>query len=76
MDFPNLMPGGALIGVLAMIVIAVIATFLGRMSGAAKEREKQAEERLQARTEADRIDDAIAGRSDDENRARLKRWGK
>ncbi len=45
-----------------------------RLAGAKAERAKQDAERLKARTVADEIDDAVAGREPSENRERLKRW--
>lgn len=45
-----------------------------RRAGAKAEEAKQAQARLEARTEADKIDDAVAGRSPDANRERLKSW--
>lgn len=45
-----------------------------RRVGAKAERAKRTADRLKARTEADRIDDAVAGRDPDANRAELKRW--
>lgn len=58
---------------------AIIAFFAHgarqRAVGARKEREKQAAERQKAKTEADTIEDAIAGRDPDENRERMKqKW--
>ena len=58
---------------------AIIAFFAHgarqRAVGARKEREKQEAERLKARTEADQIEDAIAGRDPGDNRERLKqKW--
>lgn len=58
-------------GVLAMIAAAF---FKGRSAGKQAERDKQAGERLKARTDADKIDDAIAGRDPDANRDKLKEW--
>jgi hypothetical protein len=45
-----------------------------RRSGARSERAKQAASEAKARTIADEIDDAVAGRTADENRGRLKQW--
>ncbi|MBN7755500.1 hypothetical protein JYP46_01570 [Nitratireductor aquimarinus] len=56
-------------------LLAIVGAFIkGRASGAAKERQKTAEERLRARETADEIDDAIAGRTAEENRKRLSKW--
>jgi hypothetical protein len=61
-------------------VLAAAALVFGalkvRQSGVNAERAKQAADRLQTRTEADKIEDAVAGRSEDENRKRLGRWGR
>jgi hypothetical protein len=45
-----------------------------RRAGAKAEQAKRADERLKARAEADRIEDAIAGRDPDENRKELRKW--
>jgi hypothetical protein len=47
-----------------------------RRSGARNERARQAAAEAKARTIADEIDDAVAGRTADENRGRLKQWQK
>lgn len=47
-----------------------------RRKGAAKERAKQAEAEVKARDIADEIDDAVAGRSADENRKELGKWSR
>mgnify|MGYP006198139693 CR=1 FL=1 len=59
--------------------IAAAVGFLGwgiyrERKGAAKERAKQAASEAKARDVADEIDDAVAGRSPDENRKELKSW--
>lgn len=61
-----------LLGVAAL----VFGAFKVRQSGVDAERAKQAQAEAKARTEADRIDDAIAGRSSDDNRKRLSKWGR
>ena len=45
-----------------------------RRAGAAKEKARQAASEAKARTIADEIDDAVAGRTAEENRKRLKGW--
>lgn len=45
-----------------------------RRAGAKAEQAKRTAERLKARTEADRIDDAVAGRDPDANRKELRQW--
>lgn len=47
-----------------------------RRAGAKAEQDKRAAERLKARTEADRIDDAVAGRDPHDNREELRKWSK
>jgi hypothetical protein len=47
-----------------------------RRSGAKAERAKQAAAEQKARTIADEIDDAVAGRTADENRKRLAKWSR
>ncbi len=58
----------------AVLMFVVGAFFKGRSSGKAAEREKQRKEEEKARTIADEIDDAVAGRSPASNREELKRW--
>lgn len=41
-----------------------------------RERNKQAKAELDARSEGQKIDDAVAGRSGDENRERLGKWSR
>jgi len=41
-----------------------------------RERAKQAASEVKARTVADEIDDAVAGRSPDANRTELGKWGR
>lgn len=45
-----------------------------RRAGAKSEQARRTAERLKARTEADRIDDAVAGRDPNANREELRRW--
>lgn len=47
-----------------------------RRAGAKAEQAKRMAERMKARTEADRIDDAVAGRDPDTNREELRKWSK
>lgn len=59
----------------AVIIAAFAATFIkGRLSGAALERQKQAASEARAKSVADEIDDAVAGRTPDANRNELKDW--
>lgn len=60
------------------IVVAIVGA-LGwglhqRRAGAKAEQAKRDAERLKARTEADRIDDAVAGRNPEANREELRKW--
>lgn len=65
---PYIIGGGA-------IFAAFVAAYVkGRLSGAKLERQKQAASELAARTEGQKIDDAVAGRSPDDNRGRLSKW--
>lgn len=65
-----LMAGGA-------ALLAIILAFMkGRLDGAKLERANQATREAKARSEADAIDDAVAGRTPQENRERLKKWSK
>lgn len=65
-------------------IIAGVAAVLGvlgygyqqRRAGAKGERAKQIEAEAKARTIADEIDDAVAGRTAEENRKRLGTWAK
>lgn len=52
----------------------LFAMWKARQSGALAERAKQAEAERKARSIADEIDDAVAGRSPDANREELKKW--
>ena len=58
-----------------VIILVFVGTFIkGRLSGAKLERQKQAASEAKAKSVADEIDDAIAGRSPDANRDELKKW--
>lgn len=58
-----------------ILVLAIAAAFLGgRREGKQDARADQAREDRKARDVADEIDDAVAGRTADSNRERLKRW--
>lgn len=70
----SLIPGGQVAAILAAIVAFFGWTMRQRVIGARKERERNAADRLKAREEADRIDDAIAGRDAKTNRDELKLW--
>ncbi|KRB25652.1 hypothetical protein ASD99_28145 [Mesorhizobium sp. Root695] len=57
-------------------VATVVAAGWGNLRGAKRERNKQAVKDAAAATEAQKIDDAVAGRTLDDNRGRLGRWSK
>jgi hypothetical protein len=65
-----------LIAIGAVILAALGWGFHQRKAGAEFEREKQAAREAKARTIADEIDDAVAGRSPDDNRKELGKWGR
>lgn len=67
--------GKIVAGIFAAILAACAAYLRGRSIGKQVERNAQAARKAHARDEAAEIDDAIAGRSPDANRARLKKWG-
>ena len=59
----------------AIVIGAFVMTYIrGRLSGARLERDKQAASEAKAKTVADEIDDAIAGRTPDANRKELSKW--
>lgn len=55
---------------------AVFGAWKLRQSGVNAERNRQAQSELAARTEGQKIDDAVAGRSPEDNRGRLGKWSK
>ncbi len=55
-------------------VAGLVGILVARNSGKNAEKRAQLERDAKARTVADKIDDAVAGRSEDENRRRLQRW--
>ena len=65
-----------IVAIFGGVVAVIVAFFGGNVRGSRRERDKQAAERLKARKEADEIEDAIAGRSPEENRQRLRKWAK
>jgi hypothetical protein len=65
-----------LIAIGAVILAALGWGFHQRKAGIASEREKQVAREAKARTIADEIDDAVAGRSPDDNRKELGKWGR
>jgi hypothetical protein len=65
-----------LIAIGAVILAALGWGFHQRKAGIASERDKQAAREAKARTIADEIDDAIAGRSPDDVEKELRTWPK
>ena len=57
-------------------IATVVAAEWGNLRGAKRERDKQALKHAAAATEARKIDDAVAGRTPDDNRGRLARWSR
>ncbi len=60
----------------AAIVGAIGLAFQQRLAGAKAERNKQAVKDAAAGTEAQKIDDAVAGRAPDDNRKDLGKWSR
>lgn len=65
-----------LLGAGAVLLSIIGAYMKGTFSGARAERDKQARERLEARSEADKIDDAVAGLSDEEVMKEQAKWSR
>lgn len=65
-----------IIAILAGIVGVIGWGFKQRLAGAAAERAKQAASEAKARDIADEIDNAVAGRTPEENRERLRKWSR
>lgn len=69
--------GGGIFAVIAAIIAAIGAAYLkGKASGTSAERIKQSARDAEAMTEAQKIDEAVAGNAPIDNREALKRWGK
>jgi hypothetical protein len=70
----------ALLGKFWPVILAGLGAlawgFRQRRAGANAERAKQAKAEAKARDIADEIDDAVAGRSADENRKELAKWSR
>lgn len=67
-------PTGLLAGIGALLAALIGAWLHGRSKGREAEQAKHLRDRLAAREAADDIEDAIAGRSPEENRERLGQW--
>lgn len=65
-----------MLAIMGGLLAVLVAFFKGNSRGARLERAKQAEAEQKARTIADEIDDAVAGRSPASNREELKKWSK
>lgn len=63
-----------ILAIIGGIVAALGFGYQQRRAGRKAERAKQDRERLESITEAQRIDEAIAGRDPDKNREELGRW--
>jgi hypothetical protein len=59
----------------ALIAVVGVA-FQRRLAGAKAERAKAAAAEAKAASEAQEIDDAVAGRAPDDNRGRLGKWAR
>ena len=64
-----------------VVVSGILAAFFGyglkkHRDGVKAQKAKQAAASAQARDKRDEIDDAVAGRTDDEKRKELNRWSK
>lgn len=69
-------PDGILYALGAAVFVAIVAFIKGRLDGAKLERAEQDRERLEARTEADKIDQAVAGMSDEEVLKGQGKWSR
>jgi len=58
------------------VIAALIAFFKGRSIGAASVQRKHDRERLEARSEADKIDQAVAGMTDEEVLKEQAKWSR
>ena len=63
-----------MLAIMGGLLAVLVAFFKGNSRGARLERDKQADAERKARSIADAIDDAVAGRSPSANRDELKKW--
>ncbi|MGE9185372.1 hypothetical protein ACQKIA_31220 [Escherichia coli] len=63
-------------GLLAVLAAVAAAWFKGRSSGVRSERDKQVSRDAAAMTEAQKIDEAVAGNTPEANRNELSKWSK
>ena len=67
-------PNGILVG-LGAVLLAIVGAFMkGRISGAAKERQKQAAAETKARDIADEVDNDLGTLTADQKRKELGTW--
>lgn len=71
MDLTTILIGAG--GLLALIIGAFIK---GRTSGATRERDRQAAERIEAITEANEVENDIGAMPADQKREELKKWSR
>jgi len=67
---------GLLIGIGAALLAIFGAFIKGRLSGAQRERDKQAAERIEAITKANEVDNDIGAMPPDARREELKKWAR
>lgn len=67
---------GLLLGLGAVLVAVTAAFFKGRLSGAAKERAKQAEAEQKARTIADEVENDVGSLPGSAAREELREWSR
>lgn len=72
----SLIPGGWIAAAGAGLLALLAAIWRAFAAGKASERARQDRARLESITDAQRIDDAIAGRDPDANRKELGRWNR
>lgn len=65
-----------LLGLGGFLVVVLGAFFKGRVSGAARERDKQAAERIEAITKASEVENDIGAMPPDQAREDLKKWAR
>lgn len=67
---------GLLIAIGGGLLALIVAFFKGRTSGAQRERDRQAAERIEAITEATEVENDIGAMPPDARREELKTWAK
>mgnify|MGYP003443653548 FL=1 len=71
-----LLSNPTIIAIIAAVVGALGYGYSQRRAGAAKEKARQDRERLAARSEADKIDQAVAGMTDEEVLREQAKWSR